>query len=50
LTFIKICETRSFTAAADELHITQAAASNHIRKLEAELGTGRLFRGWATSS
>jgi len=32
----------SFTRAADELHITQAAVSKQIRQLEAQLGT-RLF-------
>ena len=44
LTFLKIVETGSFSMAASVLHITQAAASNHIRKLETELGTQLLIR------
>ena len=42
LTFLKICETMSFTKAAEELHITQPAVSQHIRYLEDFYGT-KLF-------
>lgn len=33
----------SFTEAADELHVSQAAVSRHVRSLEADIGTA-LFR------
>lgn len=35
---IAIAETGTFTAAAQRLHVTQAAISMHIRQLEEELG------------
>lgn len=33
-TFLKVVETKSYTAAAQALHMTQPAVSQHIRKLE----------------
>lgn len=42
LTFLTICDTRNYTRAAERLHITQPAASQHIRCLEEFYGT-KLF-------
>ncbi|WP_271620317.1 LysR substrate-binding domain-containing protein [Bradyrhizobium sp. CCBAU 51745] len=39
---------RSFTLAADELHITQSAVSQQIRNLESFIGTALFKRGIAT--
>ncbi|WP_034411485.1 LysR family transcriptional regulator [Derxia gummosa] len=36
--FRALCETGGFTRAADQLGLTQAAVSQHIARLEAELG------------
>lgn len=41
-TFITVCKHMNFTRAAEELHITQPAVSQHIRFLEEAYGT-RLF-------
>jgi len=40
--FVAIAETGTFTAAAERVHVTQAAISMQIRQLERETGT-RLF-------
>ncbi|HEX3282227.1 MAG TPA: LysR family transcriptional regulator, partial [Pyrinomonadaceae bacterium] len=40
--FVAIAETGTFTAAAQRVHVTQAAISMQIRQLEKELGV-RLF-------
>lgn len=40
--FVTVAETRSFSAAARRLNCTQAAASQRVRRLEAQLG-GPLF-------
>ncbi|MCU4676524.1 LysR family transcriptional regulator [Catenovulum sp. 2E275] len=37
-TFRKVCEIKSFTKAAEQLNITQAAVSQHIRHLEKNFG------------
>lgn len=37
-TFLKVCQTLNYTRAAEELHITQPAVSQHIRYLEKEYG------------
>lgn len=37
-TFVAIAETRSFTRAAERVHLTQAAVSAQIKALEAEAG------------
>ena len=42
-TFLTVCQTMNFTKAANELHITQPAVSQHIRFLEKEYDT-TLFR------
>lgn len=34
LTFIKLCETKSFTKTAEVLYITQPSVTNHIKTLE----------------
>ena len=41
-TFLTVCETMNFTRAAQLLHITQPAVSQHIHALETQYGT-RLF-------
>ncbi len=41
-TFLAVCRTMNFTHAADELHITQPAVSQHIHFLEQLYGT-KLF-------
>ena len=38
-TFLVVCETMNYTKAAQLLHITQPAVSQHIRALEAQVGT-----------
>lgn len=43
--FATIAETGSFTAAADQLYLTQSAVSQHVRDLEAQLGTELFVRG-----
>lgn len=37
-TFLKVVKFKSFTAAAEELHLTQPAVTQHIQKLEAYYG------------
>ncbi|MDI9460785.1 MAG: LysR family transcriptional regulator [Saccharofermentanales bacterium] len=36
LTFLSLCQTKSFTKTAEQLHITQPAVSQHIKALEKE--------------
>ena len=36
-TFLKICEVKNFTLAANQLNLTQPAVSQHIKGLESEL-------------
>ena len=38
-TFLTVCETMNFTRAAQALHITQPAVSQHIHALEEQYGT-----------
>lgn len=38
-TFLEVCRCMSFTRAADALHITQPAVSQHIHALEKQYGT-----------
>ena len=40
--FVAVCEEASFTAAAARERATQSGISQHIKKLEAELGTALL--------
>ena len=37
-TFLAVCQYMNYTHAADVLHITQPAVSQHIRYLEKEYG------------
>ena len=37
-TFLEVCRQRSFTRAAENLHITQPAVTQHIKYLETDLG------------
>lgn len=37
-TFLKVVELKSYTTAAEALHLTQPAVTQHIRKLEAHYG------------
>ena len=46
--FCRIVDRRSFSLAADEMHITQPAASQQIRSLERELKTTLLDRSRRT--
>ncbi len=43
--FIEIARQRSFTRAADRLHMAQPALSQQMNNLEAELGTALFIRG-----
>ena len=38
-TFVAVCDTKSFTKAAEFLSLTQPAVSQHIKRLEEELNT-----------
>ena len=42
-TFLAVCQTMNFTRAAEQLHITQPAVSQHIHALEEQYGA-KLFR------
>ena len=42
-TFLVLCETRSYVQAAERLHITQPAVTQHIKHLEKQYGVA-LFR------
>ena len=46
--FCRIVDRRSFSLAADELHITQPAASQQVRSMERELKTTLLDRSRRT--
>ena len=48
--FCQIVDRRSFSLAADEVHITQPAASQQIRSMERELKTTLLDRSRRTVS
>jgi DNA-binding transcriptional LysR family regulator len=43
-TFLAVIDTGNYTAAAEHLHMSQPAVSQHIRALEEQLGDVRLFR------
>lgn len=43
-TFLVVVEAGNYTAAAEQLHMSQPAVSQHIRALEEQLGEVRLFR------
>lgn len=43
-TFVAVCDTRSFTKAAETLSLTQPAVSQHIKRLEEELNTTLFLR------
>lgn len=43
--FISVYEERSFTAAAEKVHVVQSALSTQIRSLEEEFGTALFERG-----
>jgi DNA-binding transcriptional LysR family regulator len=43
-TFLKVVEVRSFTRASEALHLSQPAASRHVKKLEEELGVELIDR------
>ncbi|WP_426415368.1 LysR family transcriptional regulator [Aestuariirhabdus sp. LZHN29] len=43
-TFISLVKTNHFTRTAEQLHMTQPGVSQHIKKLEAQLGKPLLFR------
>src|SRR5829696_8865744 len=43
-TFIAVVEAGNYSAAAERLHMSQPAVSQHIRMLESQLDSVRLFR------
>lgn len=43
-TFLAVVESGNYSAAAERLHMSQPAVSQHIRALEAQLDNARLFR------
>lgn len=43
-TFITVCEVKNFTKAGEILGLTQPAVSQHVKKLEEELGTQIFLR------
>ncbi|NJO85267.1 MAG: LysR family transcriptional regulator [Blastochloris sp.] len=43
-TFLAVVDAGNYTAAAEQLHMSQPAVSQHIRALEEQLGDVRLFR------
>jgi DNA-binding transcriptional LysR family regulator len=43
--FIEIARQRSFTRAAERLHMAQPALSQQMKNLESELGTALFIRG-----
>lgn len=43
-TFLAVVDAGNYTAAAEQLHMSQPAVSMHIRSLEEQLGNVRLFR------
>ena len=43
-TFVAVVEAGTYSAAAERLHMSQPAVSQHIRALEAQLDNVRLFR------
>ncbi|MTI45859.1 LysR family transcriptional regulator [Roseibium hamelinense] len=43
-TFLVLCETGHFTNTANRLHMTQPGVSQHLRKLEAEVGKPLIFQ------
>ena len=42
--FVRVCETESFTGAADSLNMPKASISNYVQRLETLLGTQLLHR------
>lgn len=44
--FTVVVQEGSFSRAAEQLYITQSAVSQHIKELEASLGTPLFQRGW----
>lgn len=47
-TFAMVCETRNYTRAAERLHMTQPGVSQHIRKLEEQVGLPLVRRAGKT--
>ena len=43
LTFLTVCEELSFTRAAEKLHITQPAVSQHVRYIEDYYGSSDAY-------
>ncbi|HEU5090652.1 MAG TPA: LysR family transcriptional regulator, partial [Roseiflexaceae bacterium] len=43
-TFLAVVEAGNYSAAAERLHMSQPAVSQHIRALEAQFDDVRLFR------
>ena len=45
-TFISLCETRSYTKTAEQLHISQPSVSQHIKALEQHYGERKASANW----
>jgi LysR family transcriptional regulator, transcriptional activator of the cysJI operon len=45
-TFVTVVETRSFSRAAQDLHLSQSAVSKHIARLETQRGARLIERHW----
>ena len=43
-TFVTLCETGHFTRAAEQLNMTQPGVSQHLQKLEAQIGQSLISR------
>lgn len=43
--FVEFCMTMNFTAAAQELHLSQSSLTRHMQSLEQEIGTPLVLRG-----
>ncbi|WP_339693004.1 LysR family transcriptional regulator [uncultured Parasphingorhabdus sp.] len=43
-TFVTLCDTAHFTRAAEQLNMTQPGVSQHLRKLEAQVGQSLISR------
>ncbi len=44
LSFVAVCETASFTRAADRVHLSQSTVSQQVRRLEEKVGKALLAR------
>ncbi len=43
-TFVRVCDSGSFTKAAREVNLTQSAVSLHVKRLEEQVGARLILR------